>query len=109
MCIRDSNTRSRCFLLGKERCLMASQAFHRFVLAQQLEFGFNVMVKLDRFPVAIHMAGLAFFAVLPLMLVDLEMTGHTFMRRSFIAARVSMAFVAFHIDMLAFKSKVSLC
>src|ERR1019366_1361573 len=54
------------------------------------------------------MASLAFFAVLPLMLVDLETTSHTFMRRSFIAARVSMAFTAFHIRVLALESKTSL-
>ena len=77
------------------------------MLAQQLEFGLQVMVKLDFFPVFFRMAGLAFFAVLPLMLVDLEMTSHTFMRRSFIVARVSMAFVAFHIYVLASENKTS--
>src|SRR5665647_1745079 len=65
------NTRSRRFLLGKKRCLVARQTFHRCMLAEQLEFGCNIMVKLDRFPVAFHMAGFAFLAVLPFMFVNL--------------------------------------
>lgn len=65
------NTCSRRFLPGKKRCRMAGNAFHRFVLAQQLEFGCNIMIELDRLPAAFHMAGFAFLAVLPFMLVDL--------------------------------------
>ena len=87
---------------------MASQAFHRLMLAQQLEFCLKIMVKHDLFPVALNVAGLAFFAVLTLVLVDLEMTGHAFMRRALVAAWISMAFIAFHFQVLAIESEMGL-
>lgn len=40
----------RCFDLAEQRLLVAGHAFHRFMLTQQLEFRFSVMVELDLFP-----------------------------------------------------------
>lgn len=40
----------RCFNLAEQRLFVAGHAFHRFMLAQQLEFRFPVMVEFDLFP-----------------------------------------------------------
>ena len=100
------NTSSGCFLFV-ERPLVASQAFHRFMLAQQLEFGFVVMVELDVSSRLSVWQVSHFLPYCPLCLSTL-MASHTFMRRTFIAARVSMAFAAFHFYVFATESKAGL-
>ena len=66
------------------------------------------MVELYRFPVAFHVAGFAFLAVSPFMLVDLDMTTHAFKRCFFILARRDMAFAAFHVQVLALEREMGL-
>ena len=93
-------------LLGIEWRLMATYAFNLFMLAQQLEFRFGVMIKQDFLPVFIDVAGLAFLAVQALMLICLQVTSHTFMRRPFIFGRVGMALAALHFYVLAGEGKM---
>lgn len=101
-------TRSRRLLFCIKRLLMATHAFCQFMLAQQLEFRLCIVIKLDFFPVLLRMAGFALLAILPLMLVGLEMTCHALMRCALVLARIDMAFAAFHIDVFADERKMGL-
>ena len=101
-------TRSRRFLLGKQRCLVATDAFRQLMFAQQLEFRLCVVIELDFFPVLIRMAGFALLAVLALVLVVLAMACHAFMRYTFKVTRIDMALAAFHVHVFAAERKAGL-
>ena len=86
------NTSGRRFRLGKKRLDVAADAFHPFMLANQLEFGLRVVIEFNLFPALGGMAGLAFLAISPAVLVVLAVARHARLGNAFEFTQTDVTF-----------------